>query len=131
MAGRLLDRGRIGAAELDSERARVNNKLRLRPKVLTASAKTGRHIARLLTEALSIAERARHRIPTPELNKFLAEITLLGQPFVKDDKQTVEKVLASRKAKLRNYKFFVVGEGIEKKSSDFAAEVMAQAGMSK
>jgi elongation factor Ts len=65
------------------------------------------------------------------LNKYLAEITLLGQPFVKDDKLTVEKMLASRKAKLRGYRFFVVGEGIEKKSSDFAAEVMAQAGISR
>ena len=62
------------------------------------------------------------------LNKFLAEITLLGQPFVKNDKQTVEKMLAERKTKLRGYRFLVVGEGIEKKSSDFAAEVMAQAG---
>jgi elongation factor Ts len=62
------------------------------------------------------------------LNKFLGEITLLGQPFVKDDKQTVEKMLAARKAKVNAYAFFVVGEGIEKKSSDFAAEVMAQAG---
>ena len=65
------------------------------------------------------------------INKFLADITLLGQPFVKDDKVTVEKTLASRKAKLRNYKFFVVGEGIEKKTTDFAAEVMAQAGLTK
>ena len=65
------------------------------------------------------------------LNKFLNEITLLGQPFVKDDKVTVEKLLANRKAKLRSYKFFVVGEGIEKKTTDFAAEVMAQAGVSK
>jgi len=62
------------------------------------------------------------------LNKFLGEITLLGQPFVKDDKQTVEKMLAARKAKVNGYAFFVVGEGIEKKSTDFAAEVMAQAG---
>ena len=62
------------------------------------------------------------------LNKFLGEITLLGQPFVKDDKQTVEKMLAAKKAKVNAYAFFVVGEGIEKKSSDFAAEVMAQAG---
>jgi elongation factor Ts len=62
------------------------------------------------------------------LSKFLGEKTLLGQPFVKDDKQTVEKVLASKKAKVNAYAFFVVGEGIEKKSSDFAAEVMAQAG---
>lgn len=62
------------------------------------------------------------------LNKFLGEITLMGQPFVKDDKQTVEKMLAAKKAKLNAYAFFVVGEGIEKKSTDFAAEVMAQAG---
>jgi elongation factor Ts len=62
------------------------------------------------------------------VNKFLGEITLLGQPFVKDDKQTVEKMLAAKKAKVHAYAFFVVGEGIEKKSGDFAAEVMAQAG---
>jgi elongation factor Ts len=62
------------------------------------------------------------------VNKFLNEKTLLGQPFVRDDKQTVEKMLTSKKAKVNGYAFFVVGEGIEKKSSDFAAEVMAQAG---
>jgi elongation factor Ts len=59
------------------------------------------------------------------LNKFLAEITLLGQPFVKDDKQTVEKMLAAQKSRLRGYRLLVVGEGIEKKQSDFAAEVAA------
>lgn len=60
------------------------------------------------------------------LNKFLAENTLMGQPFVKDDKQTVEKMLAGRKSKLNGYKFLVVGEGIDKKPpSDFAAEVAA------
>lgn len=59
------------------------------------------------------------------INKFLAENTLLGQPFVKDDKLTVEKMLAARKSKLRGYRFLVVGEGIEKKQSDFAAEVAA------
>jgi elongation factor Ts len=48
------------------------------------------------------------------LNKFLGEITLMGQPFVKDDKQTVEKMLAMKKAKLYGYAFLVVGEGIEK-----------------
>jgi elongation factor Ts len=59
------------------------------------------------------------------INKFLAEITLLGQPFVKDDKQTVEKMLAAHKARVRGYRFLVVGEGIEKKQNDFAAEVAA------
>jgi elongation factor Ts len=48
------------------------------------------------------------------VNKFLGEITLLGQPFVKDDKQTVEKVLAAKKAEVNGYAFLVVGEGIEK-----------------
>ena len=62
------------------------------------------------------------------VNKWIGEKTLLGQPFVKDDKQSVEKILASKKAKVHGYAFFVVGEGIEKKSTDFAAEVMAQAG---
>ncbi len=59
------------------------------------------------------------------INKFLAEITLLGQPFVKDDKQTVEKMLKAQGSKLRGYRLLVVGEGIEKKQSDFAAEVAA------
>jgi elongation factor Ts len=57
------------------------------------------------------------------IGKYLGEISLLGQPFVKDDKQTIEKMLAARKAKVFGYAFFVVGEGIEKKATDFAAEV--------
>ena len=61
----------------------MNRKLRLRPRVLTASATTGRNIQRLLTEALSIADRARHRIPTPELNRFLADVTAARQPPAK------------------------------------------------
>jgi GTP-binding protein len=75
--------GGIGAQELDRERARVNQKLRLRPRVLTASALTGRHIQRLLQEALSIADRARHRVPTPELNRFLADVAAARQPPAK------------------------------------------------
>ena len=81
--------------------------------------------------------RAREQGKSPEiaakmiegaLNKFAAEIALLGQPFVVNDKLTVEKALAEKRTKLRGYRFLVVGEGLEKKSSDFAAEVMAQAG---
>jgi elongation factor Ts len=48
------------------------------------------------------------------LNKFLSEISLMGQPFIKDDKQTIEKMLNARKAKVNAYAFLVVGEGIEK-----------------
>ncbi|MBI2958882.1 MAG: elongation factor Ts [Betaproteobacteria bacterium] len=62
------------------------------------------------------------------VQKFLKEVTLLGQPFVKDDKQSVEALLKAKGAKVSRFVLYVVGEGIEKKSSDFAAEVMAQAG---
>ena len=58
--------------------------------------------------------------------KFLAEVTLLGQPFVKNPDETVDKMLKSKNAKIAGFQMFVVGEGIEKKSSDFAAEVKAQ-----
>jgi elongation factor Ts len=51
------------------------------------------------------------------MSKFLGEITLLGQPFVKDDKQSVEKVLAARKGKIHAYAFLVVGEGLVKTAS--------------
>ena len=61
------------------------------------------------------------------VQKYLKEVTLLGQPFVKDDKTTVEKLLKQRNAKVAAFTLFVVGEGIEKKESDFAAEVAAQA----
>ncbi|HEY2536393.1 MAG TPA: ribosome biogenesis GTPase Der [Solirubrobacteraceae bacterium] len=67
---------------LEHERARVAEKLRLRPRVLTASAKTGRHVARLLTEAITLGDRMSGRIPTPELNRFLAEAVQARQPPV-------------------------------------------------
>ena len=60
------------------------------------------------------------------LRKYLAEITLLGQPFVKDPDTTVEKLLAGARAGVSGFVRLEVGEGIEKKSEDFAAEVAAQ-----
>ena len=60
------------------------------------------------------------------INKFLAEITLLGQPFVKDPDTSVEKLLKGAGASVVRFARYEVGEGIEKKSADFAAEVMAQ-----
>jgi elongation factor Ts len=67
------------------------------------------------------------KIVDGSVQKYLAEVTLLGQPFVKDDKTTVEKLLAAKGARVHAFSLFVVGEGIEKKVSDFAAEVKAQA----
>ncbi|WP_035055334.1 translation elongation factor Ts [Andreprevotia chitinilytica] len=61
------------------------------------------------------------------INKYLAEVTLLGQPFVKNPDVTVEKLLADKGAKVNAFTMFVVGEGIEKKVVDYAAEVAAAA----
>ncbi|MEA2159363.1 MAG: GTPase [Solirubrobacteraceae bacterium] len=66
--------------DLDHERAHAHRKLRLRPRVLTASAKTGRHVERLLVEAVGLGERSRTRIPTPQLNRFLSEVVAARQP---------------------------------------------------
>jgi elongation factor Ts len=59
--------------------------------------------------------------------KYLAEVTLMGQPFVKDPDQTVEKLLAGKKATVNAFTMYIVGEGIEKKVVDYAAEVAAAA----
>ncbi|MFP5306964.1 MAG: translation elongation factor Ts [Gammaproteobacteria bacterium] len=70
-----------------------------------------------------------------KLRKFVAEITLLGQPFVKGEAyglkgdDSVEKLLKAKGAKVARFVRFAVGEGIEKQQTDFAAEVMAQAGI--
>ncbi|HYV14644.1 MAG TPA: ribosome biogenesis GTPase Der [Conexibacter sp.] len=71
--------------DLDHERARVARKLRLRPRVLTASARTGRHVQRLLIEAIALADRTSGRIPTPQLNRFLSEIQEIRQPPAKQN----------------------------------------------
>lgn len=60
------------------------------------------------------------------IKKFLKEVTLLGQPFIKNPDQTVEQLVNQAKAKVHHFVRFEVGEGIEKKTEDFAAEVMAQ-----
>ena len=70
----------VGPDALEHERARVAQKMRLRPRLLTASAKTGRHVERILVEAVGLAERRRARIPTPQLNRFIADIVARRQP---------------------------------------------------
>lgn len=65
------------------------------------------------------------------VQKFLKEVTLLGQPFVKNDKQTVEALLKASKASVARFVLYVVGEGIEKRTGDFAAEVAEQVNKAK
>jgi len=67
------------------------------------------------------------KIVEGKINKFLAGVTLHGQPFVKNDKETVEKYLKAKGATVSSFALYVVGEGIEKKKDDFAAEVAAMA----
>lgn len=65
------------------------------------------------------------KIAEGTVQKFLKEVTLLSQTFVKDDKQTIEQLLKSKGASVASFTMYVVGEGIEKKVTDFAAEVAA------
>ncbi len=62
-----------------------------------------------------------------KINKFLSEVTLLGQPFVKNPDLSIEKYLKSKGASVTGFELYVVGEGIDKKRDDFAAEVAAMA----
>ncbi len=66
------------------------------------------------------------KMVTGRMKKYLKEITLLGQPFVKNPDQTIEALLKDAGAKVLQFSRMEVGEGIEKKQEDFAAEVMAQ-----
>ena len=65
------------------------------------------------------------------VQKFLKEVSLLNQSFVKNDKQTVEQMLKESKSAVKSFAMFIVGEGIEKKQDDFAAEVAAQVAAAK
>lgn len=65
------------------------------------------------------------------VQKFLKEVSLLDQPFVKNDKQSVEQMLKAANTTVKSFTLYVVGEGIEKKAGDFAAEVAAQVAAAK
>ncbi|AYQ89657.1 MULTISPECIES: translation elongation factor Ts [Burkholderia] len=65
------------------------------------------------------------------VQKYLKEVSLLNQPFVKNDKQTIEQMLKAANAAVQKFSLFVVGEGIEKRQDDFAAEVAAQVAAAK
>ncbi len=75
-----LNKWDITATDVDDARARAERKLRLRPAVVTCSATGGRNVARLLPEALELADRAAGRIPTPELNRFVTELVATTPP---------------------------------------------------
>lgn len=116
---RYLDASSVPANDLESER-----------KIIEAQVAQEQNDARLDAE-----EAGRTFKPKPteiltkmidgKINKFIGEITLLGQPFVKNPDETIEKLLKSKNASVARYVRFAVGEGIEKAQTDFAAEVAA------
>jgi len=75
-----LNKWDVTRTDLEDAKARVEGKLRQRPRVLAVSAKTGRGLRRLMAEALDVADRARARIPTPQLNRFLSDVQSARQP---------------------------------------------------
>jgi GTP-binding protein len=75
-----LNKWDVNDTDLEFAKARIKQKLRQRPRVLTVSAKNGRGVRRLLLEAIGLADRARTRIPTAELNRFLGDIQQARQP---------------------------------------------------
>lgn len=85
-----------------------------------------REIAKAQAEAEGKPANIIEKMVEGRIRKFLGEVTLVGQPFVKDDKQTVGKLLNDNKASVVRFARFEVGEGIEKVESNFAEEVMAQ-----
>jgi len=104
-----------------------------KPKALSADQvpaeliETERRIARQKAIESGKPEAILDKIAEGAAQKYLKEVTLLGQGFVKDDKLSVETLLKQRNARVASFALFVVGEGIEKKQTDFAAEVAAQA----
>jgi elongation factor Ts len=103
-----------------------------KPKSLDASGvsaelvETERRVAIEKAKEAGKPEAMLEKIAEGSVQKFLKEVTLLGQPFVKDDKLTIEALLKSKSAKAAGFVLYIVGEGIEKKQTDFAAEVAAQ-----
>jgi GTP-binding protein len=75
-----LNKWDIGDTDIDFARARVGQKLRLRPEVMTVSAKNGRNVKRLFHRAVALADRAAERLPTADLNRFLSDLQAIRQP---------------------------------------------------
>lgn len=76
----VLNKWDLTATDIDDARARVARKLRLRPAVITCSATRGRNVPALLPRALQLADRAAERIPTPALNRFVADVVAKNAP---------------------------------------------------
>jgi GTP-binding protein len=75
-----LNKWDVGDTDIDDARARVAQKLRLRPEVMTVSARNGRNVKRLFHRAIALADRRAERLPTADLNRFLSDLQAIRQP---------------------------------------------------
>ncbi len=104
----------------------------MKPKALAASdvpadlVETERSVATAKAQESGKPADIAARMIEGAVQKYLKEVSLLNQPFVKNDKQTVEQMLKEKGTAVSGFTLYVVGEGIEKKADDFAAEVAAQ-----
>jgi elongation factor Ts len=98
--------------------------------IAVAKAEEDRKTAEAAGKPVQSAEIVAKRVEGG-VQKFLKEVSLFNQPFVKNDKQTVEQMLKASNTSIKGFTLYVVGEGIEKRSDDFAAEVAAQVAAAK
>ena len=104
----------------------------MKPKALTAAdvpaelVETERSVAQAKAAESGKPADIAAKMVEGSVQKFLKEVSLFNQPFVKNDKQSVEQMLKEKNTTVKGFTLYVVGEGIEKKADDFAAEVAAQ-----
>ncbi|HZF28190.1 MAG TPA: translation elongation factor Ts [Gammaproteobacteria bacterium] len=141
--GSYVHNGRIGVlVELEGGNADLARDLAMQVASLAPRYVSGDEVPKDVLDKereIILAQTANEKKP-PEiiakmvegrLRKFVDEITLTGQPFVKDQDKKVRDLLSAAKAKVTRFRRFEVGEGIEKKTADFAQEVMAQVSQSR
>ena len=122
--------------DLDSENEELGRDIAMhiaatKPKAIDRNGvdseliETERRVATEKAKEAGKPEEMLVKISEGSVNKFLKEITLLNQPFVKNEKVTIETLLKNNNAKIHSFYIYIVGDGIEKKEEDFAAEVAA------
>jgi len=125
----------------------LNSALAAKPVALTSADVPAEYIERERSVATAKADEANKELVAAgksaqsdeivakridgAVQKYLKEVSLFNQPFVKNDKQTVEQMLKASNTTVKGFTLYVVGEGIEKKVDDFAAEVAAQVAAAK
>lgn len=138
-----LHGSRIGVVvEFDAAEDQIGKDLAMHIAAMKPVAVSGDNVpAELIQKERSVAEQKAAESGKPadivakmvegSVQKFLKEVSLLNQTFVKNDKQTVEQMLKAANGSVKAFTMYVVGEGIEKKVDDFAAEVAAQVAAAK